>query len=233
MTRCSQRRRTPVKWAALTGVTAVAAAISILILVGRSEPRVRLDAGPRPTGVQVPAADAQYVFAGWSAAPTSPAGGQLGTAGVACQAQVAKLRPSNMGTDAASLVPELSDVRGPYTVTVFGNGGRNAAWCMSGPDATTSRWMTRSNTPVGAGAIAVDQVSVLTRGGQQYTLVEGRTGAGVTGVVFALGNGNKATATRWKRRCHRLVAREPEHHLGHRRDRDRRFDADLEPGGTW
>jgi hypothetical protein len=57
------------------------------------------------------------------------------------------------------------------------------------------RWLMRSGAPVGTGAIAVDQVSTLARDGQPYTLVEGRTGDGVTGVTIALGNGNEVTAT--------------------------------------
>jgi hypothetical protein len=80
-------------------------------------------------------------------------------------------------------------------VTVFGNRSPNAALCVSTSGATALRWITRSPAPVPARAVAVDQVSVLARTRQPYTLVEGRTGAGVTGVVLALGNGNKVTAT--------------------------------------
>ena len=107
--------------------------------------------------------------------------------------------------------------------------------CASPPQAATSalRWVMASGAPVGAGAIAVDQVSVLARDGQPYTLVEGRTGDGVTGVTLALGNGSEVTATNGNGALRCLVAREPEHHLCDRLDCDRSFDPDLEPARTW
>jgi hypothetical protein len=172
----AQRRRRPMKWVALAGVTGVAATVSTLALVGGNE---------------------QYAFAGWSASPTAPATGQLANADAACKARFAQLPPSsNKGADAGSLVPELSDVRGPYTVTVFGNSTESGALCITTPDGNSAlRWLVWSGEPVGTGAIAVDQVSVLAHGGQPYTLVEGRTGDGVTGVTLALGDGTDVTAT--------------------------------------
>ncbi len=173
----SHRRRRPLTWAALVGATGVAASVSTLVLVGGGE---------------------QYAFAGWSASPTAPAAGQLTAADAGCQARLAQLPPStNKGTDPASLVPELSDVRGPYTVTVFGNGTESGVLlCIATPDGNMAvRWIAGSGAPAGPGAIAVDQVSVLAHGGQPYTLVEGRTGAGVTGVTLTLGNGSEVTAT--------------------------------------
>ncbi len=171
-----QRRSRPRKWVALAGATGVAATVSSLVLVGGGE---------------------QSAFAGWSASPTPPAAGQLTAADAVCQAHLVQLPPAaNKGTDPASLVPELSDVRGPYTVTVLGNGTQNGALCIAAPNGNTAlRWIMRSGAPVGTGAIAVDQVSILARDGQPYTLVEGRTGDGVTGVTLALGNGNEVTTT--------------------------------------
>ena len=173
----SHRRRRPFKWAALVGATGVAASVSTLLLVGGSE---------------------QFAFAGWSPAPTAPAGGQVTSADTGCQANLAQLPPSsNKGADAASLVPELSDVRGPYTITVFGNGtGSAALLCITTPGGNSAlRWMVGSGAPAGPGAIAVDQISILARESQPYTLMEGRTGTGVTGVNLILGNGSKVTAT--------------------------------------
>ncbi len=173
----SHRRRRPLKWAALVGATGVAASVSTLVLVGGGE---------------------QYAFAGWSAAPTAPAAGQVTAADTGCQARLAQLPPStNKGTDPASLVPELSDVRGPYTITVFGNGTESAALlCITNPGGNMAlRWIGGSSAPAGPDAIAVDQVSVMAQGGQPYTLMEGRTGAGVTGVTLTLGNGSEVTAT--------------------------------------
>jgi hypothetical protein len=138
----SQRRSKPLKWVGLVGTTGVAATVSALFVVGGGD---------------------QYAFAGWSASPTTPGNGQLSTAVAVCRARLAQaeqLAPSNKTTDAGSLVPQLSDVRGPYTVTVFGNGARSAL-CISAPGATGLRWINASGTPVSADAIAVDQVSVL------------------------------------------------------------------------
>jgi hypothetical protein len=172
----SQRRRRPFKWVALAGATGLAATVSSLILLGGSE---------------------QSAFAGWSPSPTPPASGQLTSADAGCQAHLAQLPPSsNKGAGAAYLVPGLSDVRGPYTITVFGNGTGGGALCITTPDGNSAlRWIMQSGVPVGTGAIAVDQVSVLARDSQPYTLVEGRTGDGVTGVTLALGSGSRVTAT--------------------------------------
>jgi hypothetical protein len=172
----SQRRRRPLRWAAVAGATGVAAAVSGLILLGGSE---------------------QSAFAGWSPSPTPPTRNQLPSADAGCQAHLAQLPPfSNKGAGGASLVPELSDVRGPYTVTVFGNGTQSGALCITAPDGDSAvRWIMHSGAPVTSGAIAVDQVSILARDSQPYTLVEGRTGGGVTGVSLVLGNGAKVTAT--------------------------------------
>jgi hypothetical protein len=172
----SQRRRKPVKWVAVAGATGVAAAVSTIVLVGGSPP---------------PA------FAGWSASPTAPASGQLTSADTDCQTTLTQLPPSlNKGADSASLVPELSDVRGPYTVTVLGNGTGSGVLCITTPDGnSTLRWLMQSGEPVSTGGIAVDEDSVLARESQPYTLVEGRAGDGVRGVKLVLGNGSKVTAT--------------------------------------
>jgi len=172
----SHGRRRPLKWVALAGAAGLAATVSSLVLVGGS---------------------AQSAFAGWSSSPTPPANGQLTSADVGCQAHLAQFPPSsNKGAEATSLVPELSDVRGPYTVTVFGNGTGSGALCITTPDGNSAlRWIMQSGAPVGTDAVAVDQVSVSANDGQPYTLVEGRTGDGVTGVTLALGSGSKVTAT--------------------------------------
>lgn len=175
----SRRHRRPARWVALAGATGVAATVSSLLILGGSE---------------------TSAFAGWSAAPTAPARGQLTAADTACQADLAQAvqsLPSNKGPgpDAATFVPELSDVRGPYTLTVLGNGGPGAVLCISSPTATSLRWVSGSGAPVGPGMVAPDQVSILARDSQPYTLVEGRTGPGVSAVALTLGNGTQVTAT--------------------------------------
>jgi hypothetical protein len=175
----SQRRRRPVRWVTLAGATGVAATVSSLLLLGGSTTNA---------------------FAGWSAAPTAPASGQLTTADTSCQAdqaQAVQFFPPDEGPvpDIATFVPELSDVRGPYTLTLLGNGGPGAILCISSSTSTVLRWIAGSGTPVGPGTIALDQVSSLTRDSQPYTLVEGRTGTGVSAVTLILGDGTQVTAT--------------------------------------
>lgn len=173
----SRPPRSPVKWVALTGATGVATVSGVFLalsMVGGS---------------------ASYAFAGWSASPTAPASGQLIAADSTCQASLAQLGSTDKGTDPASLVPELSDVRGPFTVTVFGNGTQGEAACLSAPDATSLRWIASPGGPATPGAIRVDQVSFLARDGQPYTLVVGRTGTGVTGVTLSLADGETVAAT--------------------------------------
>lgn len=175
----SRPRRRPVKWAALAGVTGVTATVSTLVLVGGGEP---------------------YAFAGWSAMPTAPTSGQVSTAVADCQARLAQgplPQATNKGPrpDVASFVPELTDVRGPYTVTVLGDGSSEGALCISALGATSLRWIYGEGPPVTPGTIAVDQVSILARDGQPYTLVVGRIGSGVTGVTLSLGDGSSVTTT--------------------------------------
>jgi hypothetical protein len=171
-------RRKPVTWAALAGAAGAATTLSAVMLVGGSAPSA---------------------FAGWSPSPTPPANGQLTAADASCQASLdaaARMAPSNKNPQpGAPLTPEVSDVRGPYTITVFGNGGQPRALCISTPGATSLRWVAPWAKPVGTGAISVDQFSILAREGQPYTLVEGRMGAGVSAVTLALGNGSTVTAT--------------------------------------
>jgi hypothetical protein len=171
-------RKKPLKWVGLASATGVAATISALIVFGGAD---------------------QSAFAGWSASPTPPTSGQLSSADVVCQARLAQaeqLAPTNKSIGAGSLVPELSDVRGPYTVTVFGTDAQSgAALCVSAPGATSLRSVSASSAPVGADAITVDAVHILARDNQPYTLVEGRTGDAVTGVTLVLGDGSTVTAT--------------------------------------
>jgi hypothetical protein len=172
----SQRRRRPVKWVVLAGATGVAATVSALVLVVGGSP--------------------QSAFAGWSPSPTPPASGQLTSADTDCQASLTQLPPFlNKGADSASLVPELSDVRGPYTLTLLGDGSQSEVLCISTPDNTAVRWIALSGVPVDPGAIVVDRISSGVRDGDPYTLVVGRTGQGVTGVTLSLGNGTDVTAT--------------------------------------
>ena len=177
----------PAKWVALGSATvATAASVSALLLAGGSG--------------QVPTAHvgemAEVAFHGWSASPTTPAIGQVTAADTSCGSSLVQLPPINKGTVGVSLVPELNDVRGPFTVTVFGNGTQNEALCMSAANASSAiRWFATSGTSPSPGTITVDQVSYGARDGQPYTLVVGRIGTGVTGVTLSLANGDNVTTT--------------------------------------
>lgn len=175
----SERRRRPLRWAVLAGTTGVAATVSALVVVGGSP--------------QSPA------FAGWSAVPSARDTSQVSAADTTCQTQLsqsAKSGPTNLGFDPSSLVPELTDVRGPFTVTVFADSAQNEALCMTTPgNNTTWQWIVRPEVSVSASAIAVDRIRSASQDGKPYTLVVGRTGAGVTGVTLALANGDDVTAT--------------------------------------
>jgi hypothetical protein len=169
--------RRPVRWIALAGATAATAtAASTLLLVAGNTP---------------------VAFAGWSATPTAPATGQLAAATTSCLSSLAGMGPTNKADDAATLVPELNDVRGPYTLTVYGTSGQeDQLMCVAEPGGNTAvRWLSPSSAAVAPSAIAVDQVSFGTLEGQTYTLVMGRTGMGVTGVALTLGDGSTVTAT--------------------------------------
>jgi hypothetical protein len=171
-----QRASTAFRWSALVCSSGLIAAVLTVVFVGGSE---------------------QLSFAGWSAHPSKPAVGQLTSANTSCEGAFAQVPTSVIqGANLATLTPEVSDVRGPYTVTVFGDGSASGAMCFSAPGGNaTVQWITWSDTPVTTSAIALNRVSVLFESGQPYTLVEGRTGDGVTGVELSLENGSQVTAT--------------------------------------
>lgn len=172
----SLRRRRPMKWAILAGATGVAASVSTFMVVGWS---------PRSPA-----------FAGWSSVPSALDASQVSTADTTCQTQLSKSGPRNLGFDPSSLVPELTDARGPFTVTVFTDRAQNEALCMTTSDDNAIwQWIPRPQVPVGASGIAVDRIGSGSQDGEPYTLVVGRTGSGVTGVALVLANGSKVTAT--------------------------------------
>jgi hypothetical protein len=172
------------KWVLLSGGSLAAASVSAVLMVGGS--------GQAPVHL---AAKSHDVFLRWSASPTTPAIGQLTAADTSCGSSL-QLPPISESTIGVSLVPELSDVRGPFTVIVFGNGTQNEALCMSTSDASSSvQWIDVSATSPSPSAIVVDKVSNAALDGQPYTLVVGRTGTGVTGVTLSLANGDNVTTT--------------------------------------
>ena len=120
-------------------------------------------------------------FAGWKAAPTSPAPGQLAQAAQAC------------GRDLGN--PVLTDSRGPYTASIYADSTTSDV-CLSGNGVSMSSRST-SATPVrvAAGQIDLDGGGTRDSAGNALTLVDGRTGADVTAVTIERSDGSSVQAT--------------------------------------
>ncbi len=118
-------------------------------------------------------------FAGWQATPKTPAAappaaGQCG---------------QGLGT------PALTDSRGPYTAAIYAQSDTTAV-CLSGNNIFMSSSST-STQPVTVAAGQLQFSGGVTRdsAGDQLTLADGRTGAGVTAVTFDLSDGTSVRAT--------------------------------------
>jgi hypothetical protein len=120
-------------------------------------------------------------FAGWQPTPTTPAPGQLAQAEHAC------------GQDLGS--PVLTDSRGPYTASIYANSTTGDV-CLSGSGASMSSSSTSvTPTSVAAGQIQADGSGTRDSAGNALTLVDGRTGAGVTAVAIERSDGSSVQAT--------------------------------------
>lgn len=160
-------------------------------------------------------------FAGWTAQPTSPASGQLSTAETACASLAAILASTPGSTASATLPPmSLSDVRGPYSLIVFGI--TNPALCILGnghsslhEDGTTigmssavgntvvlqssgSESVTTnpsSPTAPAPGAAVVNINNTTNDNGQFFSVIEGSVGSQVSGATLLLRDGSSVVAT--------------------------------------
>ena len=75
---------------------------------------------------------AQAAFTGWSPSPALlVSAGQTSTADTACQAQIGV--PGSAAGDGRS--PVATDVRGPFTLVIYQDGGADAS-CLTGPSIT-------------------------------------------------------------------------------------------------
>lgn len=184
----------------LGGVAATAGTVISVIVLGGSQP----------------------AFAGWSAAPApaSASTAQTTTADSTCQTQLAA-SPGLVGSaPGGSWNPVTTDVRGPFTVAIFQNGGSTAT-CFVGPSITV---VDRSNSDGGAvsGSSSVSRTgsaggasstSIMVGGTElgdilhmsvahlnstndgSYTLVEGQLQADVTGVTLVRSDGSDVQAS--------------------------------------
>jgi hypothetical protein len=133
------------------------------------------------TAVFALSSGAAPAFAGWQATPTSPAPGQLAHAAQAC------------GQDLGS--PLITDSRGPYTASIYADSTTRDV-CLSGNGVSMSSSST-SGAPVSvaAGQIELDGDGTRDSAGNVLTLVDGRTGAGVTAVTIERSDGSSVQAT--------------------------------------
>jgi hypothetical protein len=156
------RRRRISKLPAISalGATGIAAAVAVIVTLGSS---------------------AAPAFAGWQAAPTSPAPGELAQAAQAC------------GQDLGS--PVLTDSRGPYTASIYA-ASTTSDVCLSGNGVSMSSSST-SVAPVSlaAGQIQLDGGGTRDAAGNALTIVDGRTGAGVTAVTIQRNDDSSVQAT--------------------------------------
>ena len=120
-------------------------------------------------------------FAGWQPTPTTPAPGQLAQAAQACG--------QGLGS------PILTDSRGPYAASIYANSTTSDV-CLSGNGVS----MSSSSTSVAPASVAAGQIQSGGGGrrdsaGNALTLVDGRTGAGVTAVTIERSDGSSVQAT--------------------------------------
>jgi hypothetical protein len=131
-------------------------------------------------------AGASNAFAGWTPKPTPPAPGQLAGARASCQASQSPI---------AGLSLQLSDTRGPFTFSIYANDSSSAT-CIIGPSFTAvSGSMSSYPVDVPAGHILMSSSHATDRTGSSYSLAEGRTGTGVSGVTLTLDDGTNVQAT--------------------------------------
>jgi hypothetical protein len=120
-------------------------------------------------------------FAGWQATPGTPTPGQLAQAAQSCG--------QGLGS------PVLTDSRGPYTASIYADSTTSDV-CLTGSGVSMS---SRSNSTALAGP-AAGQIRLGGGGmrdsvGNALTLVDGRTGAGVTAVRVERSDGSSVQAT--------------------------------------
>lgn len=116
-------------------------------------------------------------FAGWSASPTAPLPGQLAAAQQRC--------------GRGQGVPVLTDIRGPYTSSIYANGST----CLEGNGITISASANAGRSAIPAGQIALNGAGQAQADGHALTMVDGRIGARVRSVTITRSNGSSVRAT--------------------------------------
>jgi hypothetical protein len=157
---------------------------------------------------------AQTAYAGWSATPAHLTAAQGGTTPADCASQ--------LPTPPGGWTQVASDVRGPYTMTVYVS-GTSLASCFSGPSFTSMQaesttpggpqWasVSGSRTASGPGSLVTNSSRIQVLAGTDisqllvtqhsqsdngpYTLAEGRLAPGVSAVTLVLSNGQDVATT--------------------------------------
>ncbi len=142
-------------------------------------------------------------FAAWTAAPTTPAPGQVSSAEATCEAAAATPPPDKTaGLATGATQVSLVDTRGPFTLVLFGANTSTTLFCVSGPSINSSAQANSQMTAIGgqpvlpeAGQIAVDRLQADSANGQAYTIAEGSVGPGVTAATLVLSDGSDVVTT--------------------------------------
>jgi hypothetical protein len=120
-------------------------------------------------------------FAGWKSTPSTPTPGQLAQAAQACG--------QGLGS------PVLTDSRGPYTASIYAD-STTSDLCLSGNGVSMSSSSTSpAPASVAAGQIQLGGGGTRDSAGNALTVVDGRTGAGVTAITIARSDGSSVQAT--------------------------------------
>ncbi len=142
-------------------------------------------------------------FAAWTAAPTTPAPGQVSSAEATCEAAATTPPPDKTaGLATGATHVSLVDTRGPFTLVLFGGNASTTLMCVSGPSIDSSaqansQMRSIAGQPIPeAGQIAVDRLQTdAANDGQTYTIAQGSVGPGVTAATLVLGDGSDFVTT--------------------------------------
>jgi hypothetical protein len=129
-------------------------------------------------------AGAGNAFAGWTPKPTKAPPAQLAAAAAGCA-----------GSPSVAAPLKLTDTRGPFTFSIYAD-SQSSATCIKGP-SNTAVHASGSSSPVSVpdDRILLTPAHVGSFQGPAFSLIDGRTGAGVSGVTLVLADGTKVQAT--------------------------------------
>jgi hypothetical protein len=119
-------------------------------------------------------------FAGWQPTPTTPAPGQRAQA-QACEQEFGR--------------PVLTDSRGPYRASIHADSTISDVCLRGNGVSMSSSSISAAPTSIAAGQIQLNGGGTRDAAGHALTLVDGRTGAGVTAVSIKRSDGSTVQAS--------------------------------------